>query len=77
LVGMFFHPFSHDCKLGGFVILKPLLADQSKRVSLGLPPFTGHHEYATPGNRQTQTPPAYCQMEKRDSAYFSTSVKLI
>jgi len=47
LVRMFFHSLSHDCKLRGFVILKPLLTDQSKRVLLGLSPFTGHHGYAT------------------------------
>jgi len=39
LVGMFFHPFSHDCKLGGFVVLKPLLTDQSIKGFLGSPPF--------------------------------------
>jgi len=53
LVGMLFHPVSHDCKGGVFVILKPLLTDQSIRVSLGIPPFTGHHEYATLARQET------------------------
>jgi len=39
LVIMLFHPFSQDCKLGGFVVLKPLLTDQSNKGFLGLPPF--------------------------------------
>jgi len=41
LVGMFFHLFSHDCKLGGFVVLKPLLTDQSQKGFFGLSPLFG------------------------------------